>query len=325
MAAGKQGSNAVWFFVDGYNVLSAKVKNLTCKVMSKLEDTTGLGDTWDEHTPVGRSSVTLTQAGAFFDTTDVTGSHVAFKDSVPSSPQATERIITFGFAGNAIGELATGLQGAFTSAYDVAAQNEALTKINVEHQISGQRNNGVIVQHSTAKTADWDTDSADLDSTTIPQRVVAISNASVANPTVITTVGKHGRTTGDKVLISGSNSTPTIDGDRTITVTGESTFTVAVNVTVQGTAGSYVPTTTQDGCVGYHQVSAFSGFSGYVLTIRDSADGITYASLLAFPNVTSGPTAQRATATGGVDRYWSVSGDVTGSGSVTPLAVLCRL
>jgi hypothetical protein len=65
-----------------------------------------------------------------------------------------------------------------------------------------------------------------------------ITNISVANPTVITSAG-HGLVTGMSITIAGSNSTPTVDGTRTITRINDDTFTVAVNVTVLGTTGTW--------------------------------------------------------------------------------------
>lgn len=65
-----------------------------------------------------------------------------------------------------------------------------------------------------------------------------IAAASVANPTVITAIG-HGLESGTTITVSGSNSTPTIDGDRVVTVIDRDTFSVPVNVTVAGTAGYY--------------------------------------------------------------------------------------
>lgn len=69
---------------------------------------------------------------------------------------------------------------------------------------------------------------------------VAITSSSVANPTVITTATAHGLTTGNQVIIRGhSGSTPSInDTLYTVTVTGASTFTIPVNVTVGGTGGT---------------------------------------------------------------------------------------
>ncbi len=64
-----------------------------------------------------------------------------------------------------------------------------------------------------------------------------ISAISVANPTVITTSGAHGLTTGNFTRITGSNSTPVVDGYHQVTVTDSTHFTIAVNVTVSGNAG----------------------------------------------------------------------------------------
>lgn len=66
----------------------------------------------------------------------------------------------------------------------------------------------------------------------------AITNISIANPTVITSAG-HGLTTGDVIDVRYSDSVPTINGVRTVTVTGTDTFTVPVNVTTGGSAGNW--------------------------------------------------------------------------------------
>jgi hypothetical protein len=72
--------------------------------------------------------------------------------------------------------------------------------------------------------------------------VLAITDNTIANPTVVTSAG-HKLKTGDSIVVSGSNSTPTINGTQTVTVLTEDTFTVPVNVTVAGTAGSFYATT----------------------------------------------------------------------------------
>ena len=64
----------------------------------------------------------------------------------------------------------------------------------------------------------------------------SITGNTAANPTVVTTGAAHGLTTGDTVVIYGSTSTPSIDGPRTVTVTGGTTFTVAVNCSGAGGA-----------------------------------------------------------------------------------------
>lgn len=66
-----------------------------------------------------------------------------------------------------------------------------------------------------------------------------IKSNSVANPTVVT-VTNHGLTNGDTVYIVNSNSTPSLNGSHSVTVTGANTFTVAVNVTTAGTSGEVI-------------------------------------------------------------------------------------
>ena len=166
-----------------------------------------------------------------------------------------------------------------------------------------------------------------VDYTTDPsQRVVPITSNSVANPSVVTTTVPHGLTSGDIVLIAGvSTSSPTINGERVVTVISPTTFSVPVNVTVGGTGGTLVRANSANGAVGYQQVSAMSGFTGFVGKLRDSADDITYADLIAFANVTAAPAKERATVAGTIDRYLSFDGACTGSGSITVFCGCSRL
>jgi hypothetical protein len=74
-------------------------------------------------------------------------------------------------------------------------------------------------------------------------RTTAIASISVANPTVITTSAPHSLVSGVTAPILGTTTTPTVNGAQVITVTGPTTFTVPVNVTVgqssaAGTVGS---------------------------------------------------------------------------------------
>lgn len=65
-----------------------------------------------------------------------------------------------------------------------------------------------------------------------------ITAISVANPTHVTSAN-HGLTTGEAILVAGTNSTPALTGPYTVTVLDANTFTVPVNVTVAGTAGTW--------------------------------------------------------------------------------------
>jgi hypothetical protein len=320
---GKYGSASfAVLLVDGYNLLAAKVKGFAHKVTSIAESTIGLGDGTTAKGPTGIVEVTLSQEGAFFDDS-TNNSHDALKSST-----AVSRVLCFAIAGNAIGQPFRGVGGDYTLSYEVIAKNGTLTKANVTHDAGGALDRGTILQHHTPKTVDWNTKTlgTPVDYTLDPgQTVIPITSSSVANPSVITTPVAHGLTTGQKILISGhAGSTPAINGQQTVTVTSSTTFTIPVNVTVGGTGGSFVLANTVNGGAGYQQVSAFSGFTGFIGKIRSSADDVTYADLITFTNVTAAPAAERKTVTGTVDRYLCFDGDVTGAGSITPFAGFAR-
>lgn len=324
--AGKYGSASfAVLLVDGYNLLSAKVKNFRHKTASLFESSHGLGDSVAAKTPQGMVQVTLAQDGAFFD--DATnGSHDALK-----SQTATSRVLCFAVAGNTIGQPFTGVGGAYTNSYEVLGQIPNLTKANATYEASGALDRGVIVQHHATKTVDWNTktDGNAVDYTLDPsQQVIPITSATKATPCVVTTSIPHGRTSGDLVLISGNTlAGPSINSQLAVTVLTDTTFSVAVNTSAStgaGTGGSFVRANSSGGAVGYQQVSAFSGFTGFVGKIRDSADDVTYADLITFTNVTSAPIAERATVTGTIDRYLSFDGNVTGTGSITVFSGLSR-
>ncbi len=305
------------FLVDGYNLLSAKIKEFAHEVEVELEPFEGLGDLWRETKPTGMRKATISQGGAFFDTTTA-GIHDAMK-AAPS----TVRLVAWALAGNTIGALFTAVQGACSVKYAVLSSVGKLTKANVSYQVTGALDDGVILQSATAKTIDWNTktDGASVDYTLDPtQTVLPIASNTLANPSVVTTPVPHGLTTGDIILIAGViTSNPTINGSRTVTVISTTTFSVPVNVTTAGTGGTFVRANTRLGGVGYQFASAFSGFTGFIGKIRMSPDDVTYADLITFTNVTAAPAAERLTVAGTIDRYLSFDGNVTGAGSITPL------
>jgi len=316
------GSNSIGFFLaSGYNLLASKLQGIAEKVAAAQTRTDGLGDAWAEHTPTGMKESTLSQDGAFYDA----GTNLAH-EAHRTPPTTASRVVCLAFEGNTMGKRFIGWSGAMTTAYEVLANLGNLTKANATYTISGNRDEGIILQPLETKTGDWNTESSDVDYTADPgQRVVPITSNSIANPSVVTTPIPHGLTTGDIILISGvASSSPTINGERTVTVTSTTTFTVPVNVTVGGTGGSFVKANSTGGGMAYQQVTAFSGFTGFVGKIRDSADGVTYADLATFANVTSAPSAEAVTVAGTVDRYLAYDGNVTGSGSITVFGGFAR-
>jgi len=162
MAAGKFGPGSGILLVDGYNVLSNKITSLSEKASSELTDTTGIGDTAYETAPVGKVTMEVTQEGAFFDTTALY-SHAAFSGSVPTSPQATARVMCVGFAGQTTEYPFVGCEGSYSDSYSVIAELGNLQKADVTYAMTGTRSAGLIVQPLAAKTADWNTESSSID------------------------------------------------------------------------------------------------------------------------------------------------------------------
>lgn len=158
--AGKYGSANVWFLVDGFNVIAAQLQALRYKLMAKTEQTDGLGAVPEAHTPTGMSSFELAQEGAFFDTS-AGNIHDALSTSVPTSPQATQRIACAGFAGHTVGETFVGFEGLWSAVYDVLATVGLLQKANAEYRVTGVAEHGVILHELSAETATGNTEGAD--------------------------------------------------------------------------------------------------------------------------------------------------------------------
>lgn len=330
MAAGKQGSVGAWLFVDGYDFRAHKIKSLSHKIESITESDMGLGDDHESHRPVGVKRITIQADGGFYDT--ATGSsHDALAGKLPSGPQATPRVLCCGFDGMAIGAHFYGAEGLHTVAYEVLAQLGQLTKANAQHVVTGRVDKGVILQDLAAKTASWNTKtlgaSVDFAADTL-QRVIPIVSNTKAADSVVTTAVPHGLTTGQVIVIADvADSSPTINGQRTVTVINDTSFTVGVDTSAgsAGTGGYVILGSTVKGGVGYLQVKSVSGsVTNFVAKIRDSADDNTYADLVTFTDNVAAPFAERKEVSGTIDRYLSVDGAITGTGEVVVFVGFAR-
>jgi hypothetical protein len=326
--AGKVGSASFQVLLcDGLNLLAVKVKNVSHKIESVLEATLGLSDLWEGHNPTGNLKATITQDGGFFDDTTA-GFHETFNSA---AKQQTKRILCFAFAGNTVGAPFVGCQGVYGQAYEVLGTGAQLTKANVTYGLDGQVDRGRIVQPWATNTASWNTKTlgTTVDYTTDPsQRVVPITSNSKATASVVTCPVPHGLAAGHIVLISGvAGSSPTINGSRAVTVIDALTFSVPVDTSGAGTAGTggtFVLCNSLNGGAGYQQVSDLTGFTGFIGKLQDSTDDTTYGDLVVFTNVTAALKAERKTAAGTVDRYLSYGGAVTGSGSIKAFSGFSR-
>lgn len=304
--------------VDGYDMLAAKLASFAWKITVGLERVDGIGSSWEEYAPTGMRTATISQMGGFFNTT-TNKMHTAF-----AAMASTVRTVCFAPAGNTIGDIFVGCEGAYNESYDAAPPVGKLVKANAVARVSGQIDEGVIVQHKTAKTADWNTKTLSTvvdfasDTTQIP---IPISSASKAAACIVTTSVPHGLSTGHRILTTSNTlSGPSINSEQDVTVLTTTTFSIAVNTAASsgaGTGGSFVRCNSLDGGVGYQALSAVSGFTNFVGKIRHSEDDSTYSDLITFADSVA-VGAERETVTGEVYRYLCFDGNVTGSGSVTP-------
>lgn len=303
----KYGSNSVGFFlVGGYDLKGYATEIMAGDPESLTEPSATLGDTWQEHTPVGNKKCYLSQNG-FYD--DESGGI----NAATAELQDTSRVVNLAHEGNTVGKRFLGWAGAFSAKYSRIIGLGKLHKANVAYQTTGEHEQGVILQAFEAETGDGNGSAHDYG---LQGSAIDITSSSEADPTELTTDDDHDLETGDWVLIAGHTSTPDINGAWEVTVTGDDTFTIDVEVTVAGSGGTVQRASTRDGGAAYQQVGAFSGFTGYIGKVQHSADSSTWADLATFADVTAARNGQRVAVSGTVRRYTRYVVDVTGSGSL---------
>lgn len=152
----KFGSDSIdVLMAGGYSLLPLKAKGLTLTHKAMQANTTGLGDAWPDKTPTGMQDATITIGEGFYDN-DTDSMHTALRGS-----QATSRVLSVALEGDIIGQPFIGHAGTYGMTYEVAAKRDDLTKATVTHSVSGAREEGVILQSTATKVADWNTEGAD--------------------------------------------------------------------------------------------------------------------------------------------------------------------
>ena len=141
----RYGSDDVAFvLVDGYDI-RGYLTTLDESREASVEDTTVLGDGWQQQAATGTKRYELSQEG-FYD--DEAG---GVNESLVASNGAA-RVMAFGFAGNATGQSFTGVAGPVQARYDRAATTGELHKATAEYQASGAIEDGRIVHPLGAET-----------------------------------------------------------------------------------------------------------------------------------------------------------------------------
>jgi hypothetical protein len=333
----KYASPSVAVFVDGYDLTPALSESISRSTESVTQQTNPFGTTNEAHTPVGMSKGVLSVGGGLFDEA-VDALHAGIADS----GLGVSRVMCLCDQGQTAGKHFAGFEGLYSQKYEVVDTNGSITKANVTYQVSGKSDDGVIVQASAAKTADWDTTAAPVDAAddaSAKHIEIATSSVEAGDTSVITTIHNHNLASGDVVAIFDHTScTPDINDTaaaqawtaigHTVTVISATEFSIPVNVTDGGINGHCVLVNRAGGGAGYQQVTAGSGFTNFVGKIQHSVDGSTWADLVTFADTTTdyhnGQRVATATVTTQVSRYLSFVGNVTGAGSLTVMAGFSR-
>lgn len=190
-------------------------------------------------------TLTITNAEAGI-TTNATSATSLFTVTV-TTPGAGENVSTgtvlissLSTAAQSVDETARSLvrvlnrySSSFINAFYLSGPDDVPGKISLEARTLGSSKFYIVANSSNT----GESFSPDLSPT------LTITAISMANPTVIS-AATHGMASGAQVVIGGSDSTPTVNGLRTITSLSAGTFSIPVNVTVAGTTGFAIPAST---------------------------------------------------------------------------------
>lgn len=168
--------------------------------------------------------------------------------------------------------------------------------------------------------------------------VLADANTALSAASEIITVGMNGFAAGEQVwmangvaarFVERASVNGLVEYDLEATPSGPIGFGVSLHDLSAETADSNAAgvdgtAQTLNGGVAHLHVTAFSGFSGAVVTIEDSSNGSSWGSPIATFTTVAGVTAQRVTIAGTIKRHTRCSVDVTGSGSITFSVAIAR-
>tara|TARA_R110000824_G_scaffold32908_7_gene106121 strand:- start:2836 stop:3558 length:723 start_codon:yes stop_codon:yes gene_type:complete len=225
----KYGPSSVGYFLVSGKSLAGVTSNITYKTTSTVEETTALGDSWKEQTPVGVRSAELSQAG-WFD--DATNSSV---DAFVASETAS-KVVTLAPAGSTAGSSATGFEGSFGSEVERVIEKEGLHKLNVTYKVSGAIEEGKIIEALAARTATGNSSAVDntASSASGGSGYVQFTAVSGTSPTMAIVIQHSADDTTYATLISFTTA-GSVGGERK-TVSGTVNRYIRVNATIGGSS-----------------------------------------------------------------------------------------
>lgn len=280
-----------------------------------LEETHGLGDSYEESKPVGIIRTTLAAAGGLYD------ERVGGIVEALQGQNGTAQLVLYGVAGNVQGQDAVLLNGVFAAKWSRIMERSGITKANAEYVISGSYYRGLITHPlSTEATVSGNNQGSSVNfaNTALgplnPPRL--ITAVSVASPGVVTSPN-HGLVSADIITVAGTNTTPSINGLRTVAVLDANTFTVGVNTSaVTSGVGTFTRVTSQNAVADLHVTAlVLGGYTNVVVTPLHSTDNISFVAMGSAFTARTGVGAERILAAGTIRQYMAVSWAYGGAGS----------
>ena len=137
------GPSSGFLLVGGRN-LSSDVYNLTEDAESMVEQTNGLGVSWEEYKPIGLGRITLEANGGIYD------DRVAGIVEGLQSAGETLQMVSYGLSGNSYGAEVVLLNGAFAANWKRIADRGGLVKANASFVVSSTYLRGKIIHPISA-------------------------------------------------------------------------------------------------------------------------------------------------------------------------------
>jgi hypothetical protein len=151
------GPASAFILVGGRNI-TPDTYTLDETIEQTIEQTNSLGDSWEEHLPVGIGKVTLEAAGGLYETTT---------DRIMTALQAqgeSRQLVAYGFEGATTGSNSVQIDGTYAATWKRIAERNGLTKAHAVHVISGQYMTAKILHGLTSEaSSSGDTTTASVD------------------------------------------------------------------------------------------------------------------------------------------------------------------
>jgi len=152
----KRGADEVGLLlIDGYDVLGVTTQ-IEDNLEALLQETMPFGASWAEQAFTGLKKASLSQEGFYDDASN--SSNTAL-----SGQQGINRLLCYGIQGNVIGQHFIGYSGAMQVNYSRIAARGEIHRANASYEGSGEVEEGLILHHHVARTADGDTEDTPVD------------------------------------------------------------------------------------------------------------------------------------------------------------------